>query len=134
MRGLPGWLTSRWIVVPGALALAACLWNLYVGQHNDGFIEGRVVTAEGRPAAAATVVLLEQNVTTFSERTRTITDEGGRFRFTENRTHHPQLFAEKEGMGRSARLALRLWFRGQNTTLEEPLVLPPATPPGASAT
>ena len=123
-----GWLTSRWIVVPGAITLVVLLWNLYVAQHDDGLLEGRVVTADGQPAAGAVVVLLEQNVTTFTERARTVTDRAGRFRFTENRTHHPQLYAEKEGLGRSAQLDLRLWFRAQNTALEEPLTLTAAGP------
>ena len=130
MSRWPGWLTSRWIVVPGAIAALVLIWNLYVARHDDGLIEGRVVTAEGRPAAGATVVLLEQNVTTFSERARTVSDEAGRFRFTGNRSHHPQLFAEKAGLGRSARFDLRLWFQGQNTALEAPLTLSAATPPG----
>jgi hypothetical protein len=131
MRRFPRWLWSRWLVVPGTLALLALLWNLYVGQHADGLIEGRVVTADGAPVPDATVVLLEQNVTTFSERSRTVTDAQGRFRFTDNRTHHPQLFAEKTGFGRSRRLDLRLWFQAQNTELDRPLILSPTTPPNA---
>jgi hypothetical protein len=129
MRHVPRWLLSRWLVVPGTIAFLAVLWNLYVGQHDDGVIEGTVVTADGAPVPDATVVLLEQNVTTFSERARTATDPAGRFRFTDNRTHHPQLFAEKEGFGRSPRLDLRLWFQAQNTDLERPLILSPSTPP-----
>lgn len=116
------WLTSRFVVVPAVLGAAILAWNIYAARHNGGVIEGAVVDAAGRPVEGATVLLSRQNVTTFSEGGRRTTDEAGRFRFDDNRSHHVQLVAEKDGM-RSGRLTLRLWFQAQNTILPEPLRL-----------
>ena len=122
---IPSWLLSRWIVVPASIAVVTIGWNTWVGQHAHGLVEGRVVGPEGSPVAGAAVVLLEQNVTTFSERSRTETGPDGGFRFDDNRTHHAQLFAEKAGVGRSERRTLRLWFKSQDTVLAQPLELRP---------
>jgi len=119
------WLTSRFVLVPVALGAAIGAWNIFVARHNGGIIEGAVVDAAGRPVAGATVLLSRQNVTTFSEGGRRTTDAAGRFRFDDNRSHHVQLVAEKDG-ARSGRLTLRLWFAAQDTILPEPLRL--ATP------
>jgi hypothetical protein len=117
-------LLNRWVLVPAVVAVATLGWNLYVAAHDDGIVEGIVVGPRGRPVTGAEVVLLEQNVTTFSEQARTRTGPGGLFRFNGNRTHHAQVFAEKDGH-RSDRATLRLWFRSQNTELTKPLVLRP---------
>jgi hypothetical protein len=122
---IPSWLLSRWVVVPTAIVAVTVGWNAWVGLHNHGLVEGRVVGPDGAPVAAATVVLLEQNVTTFSERARAVTDSEGGFRFTDNRTHHAQIYAEKPAVGRSERTTLRLWFRSQDTILPQPLELRP---------
>lgn len=121
----PSWLLSRWIVVPAVIAVATIGWNAWVDLHAHGLVEGRVVGPDGNPIGGATVVLLEQNVTTFSERSRTETGPDGGFRFDDNRTHHAQIFAEKPDVGRSERQTLRLWFRSQDTVLPEPLELRP---------
>ena len=123
MSGRWSWLTSRFVLVPAVMAAAIGLWNLYVGAHNGGIIEGAVVDPAGRPVVGAEVVVLRQNVTTFSEAARATTDPQGRFRFDDNRWHHVQLFAEKDGI-RSERTTLRLWFKAQDASLAEPLRLP----------
>jgi hypothetical protein len=120
-----GWLASRFVVVPAVLAVAIILWNVYVAAHDDGLVEGRVVGPDGAPVAGADVVLLQQNVTTFTEATRTRTDEDGSFTITDNPTHHAEVYAEKAGVGRSPRRTLRLWFKSQNMVLAEPLQLEP---------
>ena len=117
------WLMSRWIVVPAVLAGVVLLWNVYVSLHDHGLIEGRVVDARGRAVAGATVTLLEQNVTTYTERSHSMTDADGRFVFRDNRSHHVKLVAEKEGAGQSPRRDLRLWFRAQDRVLTAPLEL-----------
>jgi hypothetical protein len=117
-------LLNRFILVPGAILAAAILWTAYVSLHNGGLIEGRVADPAGRPVAGADVILMVQNVTTFSEKTRTKSGPDGAFRITDNPSHRVQIFAETP-TGRSARRELRLWFRGQNTSLEEPLVVAP---------
>jgi hypothetical protein len=122
---IPPWLLGRWVVVPATIAVLTIGWNAWVGLHAHGLVEGRVIGPAGAPAAGATVVLLEQNVTTFSERSRVETGPDGGFRFTDNRTHHAQIFAEKPDVGRSERQVLRLWFRSQDTVLPQPLELRP---------
>jgi len=118
-------LLNRFVLVPGAIVVAGLVWNGYVSLHNGGLIEGRVTDASGRPVAGAEVVVLVQNVTTFSEKGRARTGPDGVFLITDNPSHHVQIFAETPS-GRSERRDLRLWFRGQNTVLDQPLVLSPA--------
>lgn len=115
-------LLNRFVLVPGTIALAALLWNGYVSLHNGGLIEGRVTDPSGRPVADAEIVVMVQNVTTFSEKGRARSGPDGVFRITDNPSHHVQIFAETPS-GRSERRDLRLWFRGQDTVLDEPLVV-----------
>lgn len=119
-------LLSRFVLVPGAIVLAGLAWNGYVSLHNGGLIEGQVTDLAGRPVAGAEVVLLVQTVTTFSEKGRTKTGPDGVFRITDNPSHRVQVHAETTS-GRSPRRELRLWFRGQNTVLDEPLVVDPSS-------
>jgi len=119
-------LVNRFVLVPGSILAAALIWNGYVSFHDGGLIMGRVVDSEGRPVPGAEVVVLVQNVTTFSEKGRAKTGSDGAFRIVDNRSHHVQLFAETPS-GRSERRDLRLWFRGQNVVLEAPLVVPAAS-------
>jgi hypothetical protein len=118
-------LRTRWVVVPTVLAVLILIWNIYVVLHNHGVIEGRVVDAHGAAVPGAKVTLLEQNVTTYTERSHTTTDADGRFVFRDNRSHHVKLVAEKEGAGQSPRRDLRLWFRAQDRVLATPLELQP---------
>jgi hypothetical protein len=116
------WLLNRFVLVPGAIVVAGLVWNGYVSLHNSGLIEGRVVDAAGQPVADAEVVLMVQNVTTFSEKGRGRTGPDGIFRITDNASHRVQIFAETPAR-RSERRELRLWFRGQDTVLDQPLVV-----------
>lgn len=122
----PGWrwLRSRWVVVPGTMALATLAWLAYVGSHAHGLVEGRVVDAADRPVPGAAVLLFERGFVTHQERGRTTTDAKGRFRFTDNRSHSIQLEAAAPGHGRSERRIVRLWFAAQDTVLDAPLELP----------
>lgn len=121
---LPGWVRSRWVVVPGLIAAATIAWNAYVAANATGVIEGRVVDAAGGPVEGAAVTLFNRSFITNDPRQRTVTDAGGHFRFEGNDSHAVQLEAEK-GHGRSERLTLRLWFRAQERHLGTPLVLTP---------
>lgn len=120
---LPAWLRSRWVVVPGLLAFVTLGWNLYVGANATGVIEGQVVDRNGRPVEGATVTLFNRSFITNDPRQRTVTDAGGQFRFENNDSHAVQLEAEADGLGRSERMTLRLWFRAQERHVERPLVL-----------
>jgi hypothetical protein len=116
-------LLNRFVLVPGAIALAIVLWNVYVGTHNHGLITGRVIDAAGQPVADASVALWVFNFTTYEEKERVKTDAGGTFRFTNNPSHRIQISAEKPGVGRSPRIPVFLYFRAQDTTLDAPLRL-----------
>jgi hypothetical protein len=99
------------------------LWNAYVATHDHGVVAGRVVDMSGQPVPGATVVLWVLNFTTYVEKTRATTDSAGRFVITDNDSHNIRLAAEKPGIGRSARVPVRLYFRAQDIQVREPLVL-----------
>ncbi len=115
------WLLSRWVIVPGGMLVATLAWLAYVGGHNGGLIEGRVVNAAGQPVAGASVLLFERGFVTHQEKARTISNEAGDFRFANNPSHSIQLEASAPGLGRTERRVVRLWFAAQDITLAEPL-------------
>ena len=118
------WAGSRWVIVPGGMAIVIIAWLAYVNNHNHGVIEGSVVDGAGRPVAGASVRLFERGFVTHEERGRTTADAEGRFRFTDNRSHSIQLEAEAPGLGRTDRRVLRLWFAAQDARIAEPLRFP----------
>jgi len=123
---LPLWrrlAINRFVLVPAAIAVAIALWNGYVASNDHGLVVGRVVDAAGRPVPDAAVVLWVLNFTTYVEKTRATTDSAGRFVITNNDSHNIRLAAEKPGVGRSARVPVRLYFRAQDIELNEPLIL-----------
>ena len=117
-------LNTRWVIVPGAIALAILFWLAYVGTHNNGVLEGRVIDAAGRPVAGANVLLFERGFVTHQEKGRATSDADGLFRFTDNRSHSVQLEAEAPGLGRTDRRIVRLWFAAQDVRLADPLRFP----------
>ena len=116
---------SRFFTVPFAIAAAVLAWNVYVTLHAHGIVAGWVVDEAGRPAAGVTVILFERDFINQVERARTRTGPDGAFRFTENRSHLVQVEA-REGDAHSPRRTVRLWFRSEDRTLEQPLHLPAA--------
>jgi len=116
-------LINRFVLIPAAIAMAIVLWNVYVSTHDHGVVAGQVVDTAGQPVPGATVVLCVLNFTTYVEKTRATTDSMGRFVITDNDSHNIRLAAEKPGLGRSARVPVRLYFRAQDIHLREPLVL-----------
>ena len=123
---LPLWrrlVINRFVLVPATIAVAIALWNGYVATHDHGIVVGRVVDAAGLPVPDAAVVLWVLNFTTYVEKTRATTDSAGRFVITNNDSHNIRLAAEKPGVGRSARVPVRLYFRAQDIELSEPLIL-----------
>jgi hypothetical protein len=118
-------LTSRFFVVPSAVVAALIGWNLYVAAHAHGQVSGKVLRADGAPAAGATVVLYERNLTShFLEKTRTTTDAAGAFRFDDNRSHQIRLDTIGPDGQQGQPLILRLWFAAQDIRLRNALVLP----------
>ncbi|WP_428536268.1 carboxypeptidase-like regulatory domain-containing protein [Rhodopila sp.] len=115
-------LLSRFFTVPAAMVVAIAGWNIYVGLHAHGLLRGRVVDPAGHPVAGATVILSVHDFVTQVEKARTRTDPAGRFRFDDNTSHLIQLEA-KSATASSPRVTIRLWFRGQDRTIAEPLRL-----------
>ncbi len=123
---LPLWrrlVINRFVLVPATIAVAIALWNGYVATHDHGIVAGRVVDAAGLPVPDAAVVLWVLNFTTYVEKTRATTDSAGRFVITNNDSHNIRLAAEKPGVGRSARVPVRLYFHAQDIELNEALIL-----------
>ena len=114
---------NRFVLVPGVIAVLVIVWNLYVSTHDHGRVSGRVVDADGRPVAGATVALWVLNFTTYVEKVRATTDADCRFLITDNDSHNIRLAAEKPGVGRSPRVPVRLYFRSEDIDLSAPLVL-----------
>jgi len=69
------------------------------------------------------VTLFERTLTTLEPRATVQTGPDGGFRFAGQRAHHLAVEARKEGIGRSPRTAVRLYFRGQDLVLPAPLQL-----------
>jgi lipopolysaccharide export system protein LptC len=122
---VPGWMRSRWFVVPAALAAIVLGWNIHVARNATGEVRGRVVDAAGRPVPGATVQIFERAFVVNTEKQRAVTDAAGAFRFQGNASHAVQLQAEAPDGAKSPRVTLRLLFRAQDADLPRPLVLQP---------
>lgn len=118
-------LLNRYTLTLASIALVVLLWNLWVARHDDGILEGRVVGPDGAPVEGAEILLAERGVVSLAPLARTTSGPDGRFRFLRHDRHALALTASKEGVGRSPRLEVRLWFKNQNRVLEEPLRLSP---------
>jgi hypothetical protein len=116
-------LLSRFFIVPAVLIAGIGGWNAYVDLHAHGLLAGSVVDAAGKPVSGATVILSVHDFVTQVEKARTRTDSAGWFRFDDNNSHLIQLEA-RAGSTASPRVTIRLWFRGQDWIVTEPLRLP----------
>jgi len=123
-------LSNRYTITFGGIAFFAAVWNLYVALNNDGVLVGRVVGPDNTPVPGATVVLAEKTLLVTAPRARATTDGEGRFRFSGHTLYHFYLEAYKEGAGRMQAKEFRLYFKGQNMTLREPLRLQENKPVG----
>ncbi len=126
MSGSVKWrpfVLNRFVLVPLAIGVVVLGWNIYVATHNHGVVMGRVVDAEGKGVADATVALWVYNFTTYEEKEHVKTDAKGVFRFTNNPSYKIQISAEKPGVGRSDRVPVFLYFRSEDVDLSSPLRL-----------
>lgn len=49
---LPAWMRSRWVVVPGLIAVATVAWNVHVAANATGVIEGASSMRRDGPSPA----------------------------------------------------------------------------------
>jgi hypothetical protein len=122
-----GRVLNRFVLVPAVLVLVTVGWNLWVVSHDHGIVEGRVVDTTGAPVEAAEVKLWVFNFATFVVKASTTTRPDGSFEFANNPSHNIQVSAEKPGIGRSARVSIRLYFASEDFVLKEPLRLADGT-------
>jgi hypothetical protein len=119
----PRLLRNRFVVVPALLLVLTAGWNAWVVTHDHGIVAGRVLDASGAPVEGAEVKLWVFNFATFVVKASTTTKPDGSFRFENNPSHNIQVSAEKSGLGRSARISVRLYFRSEDIRLKQPLRL-----------
>jgi hypothetical protein len=119
----PRLLSNRFVVVPALLLVLTAGWNAWVVTHDHGIVAGRVLDASGTPVEGAEVKLWVFNFATFVVKASTTTKPDGSFTFENNPSHNIQISAEKPGLGRSARISVRLYFRSEDIRLKEPLRL-----------
>jgi hypothetical protein len=80
-------------------------------------LSGRVVDADGKPIAGATVRLLVFKFAIFVEKATTTTEADDSFRFIAYPSHNIQISADKPGAGRSDRISIRLYFASEDREL-----------------
>jgi len=112
-------LFNRYCITFGIFAVIALFWNIYITFHDDGIVAGRVVTADNRPVAGATVTLFEKTLFVAEPRMNTTTNEKGEFSFSGHRYYRIWIEAKKEGVGLFPKTEYRLYFRGQNKRFKE---------------
>jgi len=116
-------LLNRYVVTFGVMGILTAVWNLYIVMNNEGMVTGRVVDLNDRPVAGAGVTLYQKTLYVAEPRDKTATDADGQFRFAGHRYYRIWLEAVKKDVGSSEKKEYRLYFRGQNLVLTEPLCL-----------
>jgi hypothetical protein len=116
-------LANRYTVTVILIVVSIFTWKLYVRAHNDGYIRGTVVDEKGDGVADATVLLQERDLVIVEAPISTITDEDGRFFYMDMSLVSFFIWAKKDGYITPEKSAYHLYFKEQNFTLPEPLIL-----------
>lgn len=117
------WLFNRFSITFGILAVLIAVWNVYVEANNTGLIAGRVIGPDGAPVTGAIVSLSERTLLVTRPKGTAETDEDGQFKFENQDVYRLYLAAEKPGVGETPAREFRLYFKGQELVLENPLKL-----------
>ncbi|MBL6945647.1 MAG: carboxypeptidase regulatory-like domain-containing protein [Rhodospirillales bacterium] len=116
-------LLNRYIVTFGSILIVILVWNVIVVLNDDGIIRGRVVGPNGTPVEGAIVILSERSLLVTTARDQVTTMEDGSFEFRNHKFYRVWLEAAKDGVGKYPQTEYRMYFRGQNMNVEEPLIL-----------
>jgi hypothetical protein len=116
-------LKNRYVVTVLIILTAIFVWKMYVRANDDGYITGTVVDENGDAVAGATVFLQERDLVIVETPVTAPTDENGRFIFEDVTMVSFFLWAEKDGTLEAEKKAHHLYFKEQNYTLPEPIVL-----------
>ena len=114
---------NRYTITFAIILFWALLWNLFVIFNDEGILYGRVIGPQHLPVEGATVILSEKTLLVTAPRDEVTTDVDGFFRFEGHNLYHLYLKVKKKNTGLSSHKEVRLYFRGQNKTLKEPLIL-----------
>jgi len=114
---------NRYTIALFITIVIALFWNLFVILNDQGILHGRVIDQANRPIEGARVILSEKTLLVTAPRDEVTTDAQGYFRFEGHKLYHLYLEAKKGGAGSASPKEVRLYFKGQNKTLKEPLVL-----------
>lgn len=124
MGGLAKQFLLNRVTVTFAIIIVLIIgWNLYVAANNDGTLTGRAVDAQGQPVGGATIMMTARNVDHDVEAGSTLSGDDGSFRFHNHGQYNLILTAEKDNIGKSEPVHVRLYFRNENFALRAPLVL-----------
>jgi len=109
-------LLNRFVILAVLLvAVTGLVIPSYTATRSDGRIEGTVVDADGEPVEGATVSIQKLKLKSQRPYVSTNTSADGQFHFRGKTTYIEfRIYAEKEGVGRSAVKNVHLYFRGQN--------------------
>ncbi len=114
---------NRYTITFAIALFLALLWNLFVLFNDSGILSGRVIDSLHQPVEGATVSLSEKTLLVTSQRDEVTTDGDGFFRFEGHDLYHLYLKVKKGNAALPSHKEVRLYFRGQNKTLKEPLIL-----------
>lgn len=124
-NALSSFLSENLSTIVFVLIVAALIgvWNIYISFHNDGFVAGTVVDANGSGVENATVIIAEKTLEMLKNQQETTTDDQGYFRFEGIVMVEFVIWAEKPGYAEMKNRSYHLYFKKQNFQLPEPLVL-----------
>jgi hypothetical protein len=116
-------LANRYVVTILLIVLSIFIWKLQVKANDDGFIRGMVVDAKGNGVPRATVLLQERGLVIVESPISTRTDENGQFVYKDMSLVSFFIWAKKDGYLTPEKNPYHLYFKGQNFTLPEPIIL-----------
>lgn len=115
-------LINRFTLTFGGIAALVIAWNIMVALNNGGTVRGRVVDSGGQAVANATVTLSRKTVASVEPIGETTTGSDGTFTFR-NHGQFSLILEVEAASGASERVTVPLWFRNQDVSLSDPLVI-----------